>query len=342
MAAALPRLAPKHWVYVDDQRTHEVHAQVAQAADTGYLVTSEFPMGSREPTELVQAQTPVRGEEELLTLLNELEDRLALSGRYFRTEASDLQWKPLAAPTRTVDLRAHETPIPGMEATGGRMKFHLFHAEGSGKDRLLISMPRPGMSGRHVLAEMRFQFPRIDEGELAVLHARLALPLLASAVAKEHVEAPRKGMKKLFETRDYEQTYGEGWLDRTKAMFHRAATKLIGGPAPIAVPAPVPQRHAPPERLQQMRAALSAERVEALKRKYLDAQTEAVLVGGGEHAIRKFIAAMRKRLNHQYAYDVSILEAALMCEYAIPSQMWDLASDEGSKLLRYLYGYDAA
>lgn len=341
MAAVLPRLAPKHWVYVDDQRTHEVHAQVAQAGGTGYLVTSEFPMGSREPTELVQAQTPVSGEEELLTLLHELEDRLSLSGRYFRTEAADLQWSPLAAPSRAVDLRAHETPIPGMEATGGRMRFHLFHGGASKKDRLLITMPRPGMSGRHVLAEMQFEFPRIDEGELAVLHARLAAPLLASAVAKEHVEAPRKGLKKLFETRDYEQTYGDGWLDRTKAMFHRAAARLVGGPTPIAVPVPLPQ-HAPPSRLDQMRTALTSPRVETLKRKYLDAQTEAVLVGGGEHAIRKFIGAMRKKLNHQYAYDVSILEAALMCEYAIPSQMWDLASEEGAKLLRYLYGYDAA
>ena len=340
MAATLPRLSPKHWVYVDDQRTHEVHAQVAEANGSGYLVTSEFPMGSREPTELVQATTLVRGEEELVHLLRELEDRLSLSGRYYRTEASDLQWAPLPAPSREVDLRAHEAPIPGMEATGGKMRFHLFHEEGSGKDRLLISMPRPGMSGRHVLAEMQFQFPRVDEGELAVLHARLATPLLASAVAKEHVEAPRKGLKKLFETRDYERTYDDGWLERTKAMFHRAAVKLVGGPAPVAVP--LPTKHAPPSRLEQMRSALGSERVETLKRRYIDAQTEAVLVGGGEHPIRKFIGGLRKKLSHQHSYDVSILEAALLCEYAIPAHMWDLASDEGSKLLRYLYGYDAA
>lgn len=322
-------------MYLDAQRTHEVHAQVALAAGQGYLVTTEFPMGSREPGEMVQAQTPIRGESELVMLLRELEDRLALGGTYYKTDSAELKWAPLAPPTVSVDLRAHEAPIPGMEQTGGKMRFHHFHGAKEGKDRLLIAMPRPGMSGRHILAEMDFEFPRIDEGSLHVLHTRLASPLLQSAVAKEHVEAPRKGFFKLFEPKDYERAYGDGWFERTRAVFGKAAARLVAGPAPMS---PMP-KHSPSPQLEQMRAALGSDRIETLKKKYLDPQTEAVLVGGGEHTVRRFIAGLRKKLPHQHSYDVSILEAALLCQYAIPAKMWDLANEEGAKLLRYIHGY---
>ena len=325
-------------MYLDAQRTHEVHAQSSLTDGRGYLVTTEFPMGSREPGEMVQAQTPVRGEDEFVALLGELEERLALTGTYFRTESAELKWAPLPAPARAVDLRAHESPIPGMEATGGRMRFHHFHGEKAGKDRLLIAMPRPGMSGRHILAEMSFEFPRLDEGALNVLHARLATPLLASAVAKEHVEAPRKGFLKLFESKDYERTYGEGWMDRTRHMFQRAAARLVGGTEAVPIARPLP-KHRPPAQLDQMRAALTSERIEELKNKYVDRQTESVLVGGGEHTVRRFITGLRRKLPHHHSYDISVLEAALLCQYAIPAHMWDLASDEGGKLLRYLHGY---
>lgn len=338
MASAASILSGKHWVYLDAQRTHEVHAQSSLADGRGYLVTTEFPMGSREPGEMVQAHTPVRGEDELIALLGELEERLALTGTYYRAESAQLTWSRLAPPTRALDLRAHEAPIPGMEATGGRMRFHHFHSEAA-KDRLLIAMPRPGMSGRHILAEMDFEFPRVDEGSLSVLHARLAAPLLTSAVAKEHVEAPRKGFLKLFEAADYERTFGDGWTERTRQMFSRAAARLIGGAQPAAGVRSTVPRHHPPAQLEQMRAALASGRIEALKYKYVDPQTEAVLVGGGEHTVRRFIAGLRKKLPHHHSYDISVLEAALLCQYAIPSHMWDLASDEGGKLLRYLHGY---
>ncbi|HUR68653.1 MAG TPA: hypothetical protein VM370_05350 [Candidatus Thermoplasmatota archaeon] len=338
MAAVATRTQPRHWVYLDEQRTHEVHAQFALEGPAGILVTTEFPMGSREPGEMVQAQTPVRGEAELLGLLAELEGRLALTGTYFRAEADDLTWQPVKAPPPTVDLRAHEAAIPGMEATQGRMRFHHFHGEGAGKDRLLISMPRPGMTGRHVLAEMLFEFPRVDAGEINVLHARLAPPVLASAVAKEHVEAPRKGFAKLFEPRDYERAYGDGWFDKTRTMLSRAAVRLVGGPSPVPE-APVPPALGEPARLAEMRAALASQKIEALKAMYIDPVTEARLVEVGEHAIRKHVNLLRRKMSHHQSYDISMIEAILLTEYAIPAKMWDLCNEEGGKLLRYLYGY---
>lgn len=337
---ALPHLVPRHWVYLDAARTHEVHAQVAASAGQGFLVTTEFPMGSREPGEVVTAQTPVEGEAALQRLLGELEERLAHTGKYFRTNAEDLWWTPLPPPAREVDLRAHEAPIPGLEATGAKMRFHLFHGRNEEKDRLLISMPRPGMTGRHVLAEMQFEFPDVDAGELNVLHARLAPAVLASAVAKEHVEAPRKGFQKLFDARDYEKAYGESWIDRTKAMFTRATARLVAGPAfpPARFEQPAPMRA--PDKLEQIKSALSSSKVEALRARYVDPVTEAVLVEGGEHAIRRYVNKLRAKATHQQAYELSVLEATLLLEYAIPAKMWDLAHEEGAKLVRYIFGYE--
>ena len=332
--ATAPPLAPRHWVYLDAERTHELHAQVALAARDAFLVTTEFPAGSREPNEVVQAQTRVEGESELAALLGEIELRLAHSGRYYRTEADTLRWTPLAPAERPIDMRAHEVALPG-DARGARMRIHHFHGERGGRDRLLIAMPRPGMAGRHVLAQMSFEFPRVDEGALEVLHARLAPPVLASVIAKEHVEAPRKGLRKLVEPRDYERAYGPTWAERAGAMLRRATARVVEGPEIAGAPRP----HAAPDKLAAMRAALGTARVEALRARFIDPVTEAQLVEGGEHVIRRHIGKLRARASHEQAYDLSLLEAVLLLEYALPAQMWDLAQEEGAKLLRYVYGY---
>lgn len=334
MAATPSGVTARHWVYLDDQRSHEVHAQIAQRGADAILHTTEFPAGSRDPGEVVHAQTQVNGEAELVTLIRELEDRLALTGTYYRADAQTLQWSPLPAPTRTVDLRAHESALPD----GGKMRFHHFHGASEGRDKLLIAMPRPGMQARHVLAEMTFQFPHVDAGELNVLHTRLSSATLASTVAREHIEAPRRGLRKLFEPADYERTYGSSWLERTRSVFAGAAARLVGGPAPVAA-APKIVPHKPPNRLEEIKAALSSQKVATLRGRWLDPMTEARLVEGGEHAIRKWIQALRRKQPHQAAYDISVLEAALLLEYAIPAQMWDLAEEEGSKMLRFMYGY---
>lgn len=336
MALGPAQLAARHWVYLDAARTHELHAQTAVSGNEGVLVTTEFPAGSRDPSEVVRAQTPVRGEPELLSLLGELEERLAHTGRYFRTEASDPRWMPLAEPARALDLRAHEAAIPGADGAGAKMRFHHFHGEDGGEDKLLISMPRPGMTGRHVLAQMTFEFPHVDAGELEVLHARLAPSVLASVVAKEHVEAPRKGLQKLFEPRDYERTYGAKWAERASVMFKKATARFIDAPAAPEPPAPELRPYPVPGELAAMKAALSHSRIEALRARYVDPVTEAQLVEGGEHIIRRYVNKIRAKASHQQAYDLSLLEATLLCEYAIPAKMWDLAADEGAKLLRYV------
>ena len=195
MASPVPEMAPRHWVYLDEQRTHR-HAQSAQTGAQGILVTTEFPMEAASPRRWCRRRrasaASLSSWRSWASWSSALPSRAAISARkrrrssgrplrrHFRlstcarTRRSFLAWRPRAARCASITSTATRRGATGSS-----------------------SMPRPGMDGRHVLAEMIFEFPRVDAGELTVLHARLAPPMLASAVAKEHVEAPRMGFAKL-------------------------------------------------------------------------------------------------------------------------------------------------
>lgn len=334
VAASASRLASRHWVYVDEPRTHEVHAELAPRPGGTALVTTEFPSGSRDPADAVLAESLAAAEPDLLVMLRELEERLAHAGRYFKADAADGRWAPLPPPrSRAPDLRAHEVPLPESADPAARIRFHHFHKSGA-DDRLVISMPRKEVPGRHVLAEMSFQFPHIERGELQVLHSRLAPATLRSTILREHVEAPRRGFAKLVEPADYQRAYGQGWLDKTRAMFRRATASLVAGEAERPRE---PQKA--PDRIEAMRLAMLSPRAQALKERYVSPETEARVVPGGEHAVRRHIAHLRATHGHTIAYELSIVEAVLMLQYAIPARMWDLCEEEGAKLLRYVHGY---
>lgn len=336
VAASISRQAARHWVYIDEMRTHEVHAELTLRPGGAALLTTEFPAGSRDPGEAIHGESAVSSEPDLLVMLRELEERLAHAGRYFKADAAEGRWTPLPPPrSKAPDLRAHEVPLPDAADPSERLRFHHFH-KADEDDRLVIAMPRKESPGRHILAEMRFEFPHIERGELQVLHTRLTPATLRSSILREHVEAPRRGFAKLVEPADYQRAYGQGWLDKTKAMFKRAASVLVAPPPAPAMPLPIPNA---PARLEEMRRALTAPRVLSLKRRYIEPETEARVVPGGEHSVRRHIAHLRAAHGHAVAYELSILEAVLMLQYAIPARMWDLCQDEGGKLLRYLHGY---
>jgi hypothetical protein len=42
------------------------------------------------------------------------------------------------------------------------------------------------------------------------------------------------------------------------------------------------------------------------------------------------------------AYDLSMLESALLLQYAIPAESWSLCEEESDKLLRFVQGYHRA
>lgn len=341
MATALPRLAPRHWVYLDEQRTHEIHAEVETRDEDDLLVTTEFPAGSRDPAEAVQSARRVTAEAEVAHHLLDLESRLRLSGSYYRLNVANMKWTSLG-PARTeprIDLRAIELPMPG-GASGQKMGFHHFHNPG-GEDRLLITMPRVDIGGdRHVLAELAFEFPQVDAGDLQVRHTRLTPPILRSSLVQEHVEKPKQGFAKLIEAKDYHAAYGEGWVESARLMWRSAASRLLrrptSAPAPTAVPVKGP---VPPERVAELREALVDAKVLGLKARFLQPGEEERALLGGEHAIRRLIQSKRRQHDHAVAYDLSMLESALLLMYAIPAESWSLCEEESDKLLRFVQGY---
>ena len=328
----------RHWVYTNDARTHEVHAQSAIPGNrAGILRTTEFPVGSNDPTEVVLAEMRVEDELQLRMLLRELEERLAFTGTYYRADAANMKWANLPQPERTApDLRAHQVPLPGA-GKGAAMQLHHFHKQDAGQDRMLLSMPSPGAPGRHVLAQVEFDWPDMAGGDLNILHHKLTATTLKSSVVREHIEAPRKGFAKLIEARDYQRTFGDSWRERTKQMLSRAANVFFGTDAPSTPPEPLPA--GAPEDLQLMRESLSSPRVMALKARFVSSIDEAHLVAGGEHAIRRHILGLRMRNDHRSHYDLAIVEAALLLQYADPAQMWDLVTEAGGKVMRFVHGY---
>ena len=339
--ASLPRVVPRHWVYLDDQRSHEIHAEVEARPDESVLVTTEFPAGSRDAAEALQLARKVTAESEVEAHLLDLESRLRLSGNYFRLNVASMKWTPLGAPRpeAAVDLRAIELPMPG-GVPGAKMGFHHFHNPG-GEDRLLITMPRVDIGGdRHVLAELAFRFPQVDAGELEVRHTRMTPPLLRSSLVREHVEKPRQGFSKLIEAKDYHAAYGEGWVDSARTMWRNAASRLLRRPT-ATPPAPPPLAKGPlvPERVAELREALVDVKVLGLKARFLRAGEESHALVGGEHAIRRLIQAKRRQHDHAVAYDLSMLESALLLQYAIPAESWSLCDEESDKLLRFVKGY---
>lgn len=330
-------LRARHWVYLDDAKTHEVHAQVEPRPGEIYLAMTEFPAGSRDPAEALVDERRLGTEDQLRLALVELEQRLAVSGQYFRADVENMRWSPLQAPggARKVDLRAFEVPLPGATTPAARLGFHHFHASSSKRDSLLITVPRTDLgTPRSILAQLDFDFPRVDTGDLRVLHTRLAAPTLRSRLVKEHLELPTHGYSKLVDGADYERTFGKGWADRARAMFRAAATRVFNlNAAPLAPPS-VSSDHAHID-AGRLEAALGSAKVKTLRARFVTQGEAEFLFGGGELAIRRFVQARRKKADHHVVYDLSILESALLVEYGLRKREQALLNEEGARLLRY-------
>ncbi|MEA3199027.1 MAG: hypothetical protein QOE90_455 [Thermoplasmata archaeon] len=334
---AASRLSPRHWIYLDEGRTHEVHAQVDPRPDESMFLVTEFPRGSRDPAEAVQQARRVGEEAELQAAVRELEDRLRLAGSYWRADAKDLAWAPLGASAKQVDLRALEMPLPGATNPAHKMQFHHFHNP-NGSDKLLVAMPRLDVPGdRQILAELAFEFPRVEIGELDIVHPRLAPATLRSAIVREHLELPQKGFGKLVEAKDYVKSFGDGWIESAKQMWRGAAARMLSGRP--QEPLPTYQRPQRPQRVEEIREALGHAKILALKARFLVGEEGSRAVANGEHAIRRLIQAKRRQTDHTVAYELAMLETALLLEQALRNEVWSLFEEEQTKLLRYVRGF---
>lgn len=327
----------RHWVYLDDARTHEVHAQVEPRPTDIHLATTEFPAGSRDPTEALTEERSLSSAQQLDAAIRDLEERLAVSGQYYRADVEDMRWSALRSPAgaRRIDLRAHEVALPGATTPAAKLAFHHFHS--SGRDALLISLPRTDLeTPRSILAQLDFDFPHVDRGEMRVLHTRLAPSTLRSAVVKQHFELPTQGYAKLVESRDYEGAYGPGWLERTRDVFRRAAQRAFTlDTLPRAAPTRPNASDHPPVEQTQLAAALRTPKVSQLRYRYLTPSEAEDLLQRGELSIRRFVQTKRKRADHHTMFDLSLLESILLVEYGMRVGQQDILREQGAKLLRF-------
>lgn len=316
----------RHLIYLDEGRTHELHAEINRVDAGLALVTTEFPAGSQDPLEALQMEQVLKTPADALARLRDLETRLSSAGPYWRADAADMAWTkvdPGAMPS--FDMRAHEFDLP---EGGGRIRFHHFHA--SGKDRLFVSMPRRDVEGRHVLADLAFEFPKIDAAEVNVLHARLAPQLLQSRLVQEHIDLPRRGFRKLVEPAQYESAFGSGWRDAARETFQHATSLLLGRARPAVKEPPRGVASLTEEIDRVLRSAAVADAF----RHFLTESEARELLRGGEFLIRRWVNQRRRRADHRDQWRLSLVEASLLVRWALDTGRQHLVDEEGSKLVR--------
>lgn len=300
------------WFYLDEARTHEVHAHVVEGGPGFRFVAREWPFGSRGRGEPFESAAPFHEAWEVKYHVADLEARLASLGRYWRHEPPRAGWTPVHRnpATPSVDLRGLDLggAIPG--AT-----FHPFRGP-AGRDRLLVSLPTAS-AGAFALADLDYAFPRVEEGALRLLHPGLPPALLRSLLAREHLALAQRGFGKLATPTDFALAYGPAWRERVVKTFEAVAERVARGPDPSPRPAPAasaPERERP---RTDYATALADPRLRAVHARFLKPGEEEALVAGGEPAIRRAVAAKRRTAAHVDQHRLSALEASLLARHAL-------------------------
>lgn len=297
-------LALARWVYVDERRTHEVHAGLRG----GEFVVKESAFANDDPDEVIETATRAAEAWELQLLHFGLERRLSMLGRYWRY---DLQqrggWTLVRAGDafESLDLR----PVR-LDLFHGRVAFYHFH-EAGGKDVVLANIPQATPRGtRYLLATLRLAFPDAEGGDLALLHARLPAGPATSILARESLVLKDKGYAKLVAEDDFRRAHGADAPREAGRAYEALLARISEGRFGSAA-AP---RRAPivDEFYTDYLRALTDPRLIALHARFLAPGEEEALVAGGDGAIRRFIAKKRDETPTADQHLLTVLQASLI------------------------------
>lgn len=333
-SAARPSWAPwphgSHAVYLDEARTHQVHAHVLPDGPGFRFVTREAPCSQAAASLFIESAVRFRDAWEAKFHVADLEGRLASIGRYWRQEAGRPGWLPVHRNPATprVDLRCLDLGGPVAGAS-----FHPFHHAGEGRDRLLVALPRKGAgAGTWALAELEFAYPRFEEGTLGLLHGALPAPVLRSVLAREHISAAQRGYEKLTQPAEFALAYGPTWRERLLRTFEAVVTRIVTWRPKEEEPAPAPTPG--PEPGLDYASALTHPRLLEVHRRFLKPGEEDALLRAGVPAIRRAVASKRRSAAHSEQHLLSALEASLLVRHAIASKTQ--VDPEAARLLRRL------
>lgn len=300
-----PGLTLARWLYVDERRTHEVHAGVRGGRE---FVVKEAAFGNIEPSEVMFTLQALEEPWEAVLALKQLESRLALLGAYWRRDIeAGPQWTRLHPdPMATLDLRPTRVGI-----LEGRVAFRHYWRKGAPAVVLIeVAQPAPG-GPRSLLAVLSHEFPDVDDGELTLLHARLPPAPARSILAREHLRLVEAGYAKLVEPVDLTLAHGGDALREARESGERALVRISEGRfGKGRVDAP---RELPVDGLYtDYMGALTDPRVLALHARFLDVGEEERLLAAGEVAIKKAIGRKREQARGQDQYLLTILQASLL------------------------------
>jgi hypothetical protein len=298
------------WLYVNEARTHEVHAGLRTGgAGHGEFVVKESAYHNDDPEEAYESATPLHEAWEAQLQLMQLENRLALLGAYWRNDVLQPGWTKLR-PERfaSLDLR----PVRTQDAFEGRVAFYHFHKKGS-EDVTLLTIPTQTPRGvRYLLAQATFTFPHADEGDLRYVHPRLTPEVAVSLLAREHARRRDEGYERLYGGPDLLLAHGKEWQREVRyayeAMLQRISEGRLGlGRSKDDRPRVVDDLYT--DYLQN----LNDPRLIALHARFLTPEEEKRALDEGERGIKRLIAQKRQAVNStQENVLLTILEASLL------------------------------
>ncbi len=322
----------RHWVYLDKDRTHEVHVEVITDAKGSRFVTTEFAHRCLDPAEAVTHEEPIEAAWEIEVERTRVEGRLSRMGTYFRKTVGESRWHPLQSRPQTAPL-GHAVSMPGGTHPEAKLGFHHFHDEKRSRDRLLLSVPRLDLAQpRFILADIAYEFPEINRGNLTIAHTRLTDITLRSVVSRADLDLADHGFRRLTTPLDYAAAYGADWRRTIPASIDEVTARVLAGrigpgEAPRADP-PVPLLG-----IHEARELLGDAALARLKR-YLNEEEDS-LWARGELGIRRFVSARRRTTSNAEQHELSALEAYLLVGYGFHSGNAQLVGVEGAKLARW-------
>lgn len=301
-----PGLTLARWLYVDERRTHELHAGIRGAE----FVVRESAYGNEDADEIFESVTPIAEAWEGQLFLMELENRLGLLGKYWRFDvlAPQAGWTLVHAKEafESLDMRTVRS-----ELYEGRVAFYHFHKRGS-RDVVLVNIPSATPRGpRYMLAQMTFDFPNAADGDLDLLHPRLPTGPAQSLVARAYLDAKAKGYDKLIGPQDFALVHGKDWRQELHHAYETTLQRLSEGR--LGSGKELRARDAPVDDLYtDYLASLSDPRLIALHARFLQTGEEQQLMEGGETAIRRFITKKREEATPNDQHLLTILQASLL------------------------------
>jgi hypothetical protein len=326
-----PGLVAARWLYVDEARTHEVHAGVRPGPAPAFIV-KESGFQNADADEIVTQELPIETPWEAQLYQWQLECRLALMGRYWRHDATQPGWRALVPPQGIPELDLRE--VAG-NPYRGRVVFHHFHHRTLHDDKLLVAIPSETPAGRRVLLALAaFDFPDGADADITLLHAHVPAAPAQSLVVREHLAMREKGFHKLVGPADFTLAHGPSWAsaagDAYAAVLQRISEGAFGRKArPQPVIDPIYTDYV---------KALTDPQLLAVQARYITPEEQEAALRGGSVAIRRLVAEKRARAPAHEQHKLTLVEASLLARDQLrPGQRARVDPEVAALVRRFAY-----